>query len=115
VKTAYRAVVGAALIQPGCETRPLVPTCTGRPADTLANVNGLDADHPDLLHHAIDVNVRNTVGEQKLSLVRTAIALPGAGAASFEEAKRKEILKSAALRPRQVGHLAPPFTRWALT
>jgi hypothetical protein len=47
VQTVYRAVFGAALIHPGHETRALVRGCNDGPADLLAIVDGLDADHPD--------------------------------------------------------------------
>jgi hypothetical protein len=54
----------------------------------LANVDGLDADRPDIPHHAIDIIDYDTVGAHKLSLVRNAFASPGPGAAGTEEAKR---------------------------
>jgi hypothetical protein len=93
VQTVYRAVFGAAFIHPGRETRALVPGCTDRPADLLAIVDGLDADHPDIPRHAIDVTVRDTVGAHNLSLVRKGLTTPGAGAAGSEERKRKEFIK----------------------
>jgi hypothetical protein len=93
VQAVYRAVFGAAFIHPGRETRALVPGCTVRPADLLAIVDGLDADHPDIPRHAIDVTVRDTVGPDNLSLVRKGLTSPGAGAAGSEERKRKEFIK----------------------
>jgi hypothetical protein len=93
VQTVYRAVFGAALIHPGRETRALVPGCTDRPAELLAIVDGLDADHPDIPRHACDVTVRDTVGAYNLSLVRKGLTSPGAGAAGCEERKRKEFIK----------------------
>jgi hypothetical protein len=59
----------------------------------LAIVDGLDADHPDIPRHAIDVTVRDTVGAHNLSLVRKGLISPGAGAAGSEERKRKEFIK----------------------
>jgi hypothetical protein len=59
----------------------------------LAIIDGQDADHPDIPHHAIDVTFRDTVGAHNLSLVRKAITSTGAGAAGSEERKRKEFIK----------------------
>jgi hypothetical protein len=55
----------------------------------LANVDGLDADHPDIPRHAIDIIDCDTVGADKLSLVRNVFASPGPGTAGTDEAKRK--------------------------
>jgi hypothetical protein len=73
VQPVYRANFGDALIHPRRETRALVPGCTDRPADLLAIVDGLDADHPDIPRHAIDIMVRDTVGAQNLSLVKKGL------------------------------------------
>jgi hypothetical protein len=103
VQTVYRAVFGAALIHPGRETRALIPGYTDRSAEFLAIVDGLDADHPDVLRHAIDVTVRDTVGAYNLSLVRKRLTSPGAGAAGSEEGQRKdfiyEVERGAAVAP----------------
>jgi hypothetical protein len=93
VQTVYRAVFGAALIHVGRETQALVPGCTNRPADLLAIVDGLDADHPDIPRRAIEVTVRDRVGAHKLSLVGKGLTSPGGGAAGSEERKRKEFIK----------------------
>jgi hypothetical protein len=98
VQTVYHAVFGAALLHPGRETRALVPGCTDRPADLLAIVDGLDADHPDIPLHAIDVTVRDTVGAHNLSLVRKGLTSPGAGAAGSEERERKAFIKKVGAR-----------------
>jgi hypothetical protein len=87
------APASAALIHPGRETRTLVPGCTDRPADLLAIVDGLDADHPDIPRHAIDITVRDTVGSHNLFVVRKGLASPGPGAAGSEGRKRKEFIK----------------------
>jgi hypothetical protein len=80
VQPVYCAVFGAALIYPGRGTRALVPGLD-RPADLLAIVDGLDAEHPDIPRHAIDDTVRDAVGAHTPSLVRKGLISPGAGAA----------------------------------
>jgi hypothetical protein len=70
----YRAAFGAALIHPGHKTRALVPRCSDRPADLLAILDGMDADHPDILRHASFITARDIVGAHHLWLDRKALA-----------------------------------------
>jgi hypothetical protein len=74
MQTVYCADFGVALIHPGRETRALFPGFTDRRADLLAIVDGLDADHPDISRHAIDITVRDAVSSHNLSLVRQGLA-----------------------------------------
>jgi hypothetical protein len=74
MQTVYRAVFGAAFILPGHETRALIPGCTDSLAGLLPIVDGLEADHPDIPRHDIDITVRDTFGAHNLSLVRKGIA-----------------------------------------
>jgi hypothetical protein len=73
----------------------------------LAIVDGLDADHPDIPPHAIDVTVRDTVGAHNISLVRKGLASPGAGAVGSEERERKELIK----KVERGAAVAPGWTR----
>jgi hypothetical protein len=71
----------------------------------------------DIPRHVCCVSVLDTVGVHSLSLVRKALATPGAGTAGFEEASGKSFSGrwSAALRSHQDRRLISPFILWALT
>jgi hypothetical protein len=91
------------------EARALLLHSTGRPADLLGPIRGLDIDQLDKGWHAIDVSVCGTVGSSNLTVERKALPSSSASPAIGEARMLVRFAATRAQAQLMVPDWAPDF------